>query len=358
MLIHEGVFSGRELKEYGIKGVDDHDFVDARVEVVGGRTIRAELLDPTKGRGRSYFQAPFVKCGKSLYASIGVAAMAWDTEQRINRLMHIFEHNVDWASRPPMLRNRSAFDNPADAGLVVPGGQYDVEENHGISGNIPDAARPVTTVSGQYHLIMTQVGQMLQLADNDVGIPAFAYGTSSNMGKSSLGEFTQRVSGALRTVKGLAIYEDFFFIRPCFTQMFDDLLDKNKELRVGSDINVQVRGLTGLLSADAKQTRQAELAPMVIQGAQQGIMPPQAGQYAVRQLLESAGFPVDELGMTDPVTDNALAVAAQMPAPNAGNPASTQAPQLDGRSGPIPNSNVAAPNGQNQANLAQVSPIV
>lgn len=356
MLIHEGYFTGKELAEYGITKVDSLEYVNARVEVVGGRTIRCELIESKEGTGRTYFQSPFNKCGSGLYDALGIAAMVWDTEQRINRLMHLFEHNVDWASRPPMLRNRSAYDNPNDAEEILPGGQYDVEERFGTTGSMPDAARPVKTVSAQYQLIMSQVGQLLQLADNDTGIPAFAYGTSSNFGRSSLGEFTQRVSGSLRTVKGLAMHEDFYFIEPCFTQMFDDLLDSDPELRVGSDINVVVRGMTGLLNEDMKESRQQEILPLILQGGQQGLVPPQVSQYAVRQMLESAGFPVDELGMSDPIMDNAIAVAAGIPVTTAGA-ASQQAPTLDGRSGPIPQANYASPEGLNQDNLAQIGPM-
>lgn len=356
MLIHEGFFTGRELGEYGIKGIDKHDYVDARVEVVGGRAIRVKLLDPKKGEGRTYYQAPFAKTGDGLYDALGLGAKLWDTEQRINRLMHMFEHNIDWATRPAMLRNRSAFDSPNDAALIVPGGQYDVEERFGVTGNMPDAARLVQNVSSQYHLIMSQVNALLQQADNDSGIPAFAYGTGNDMGKSSLGEYTQRVSGSLRTVKSLALHEDISFIEPCFTQMFDDLLDDEPDLRVGADINVMVRGMTGLLSEDAKERRQNEVLPLILQSVQTGLVPPQAAQYAVRQLLDSAGFPVDELNMADPVTDNALAVAASMPAPNQSSPGGQQVPNIDARSGPIPQSNVATPGGLNQANLAQTGP--
>lgn len=355
MLIHEGYFSGQELADMGITGVDLLDYKSARVEVVGGRTIRCELIESVKGTGRTYYQAPFNMTGPGIYDSIGLAAMVWDTEQRINRLLHLFESNVDWASRPPLLRNASAFNNPGDAANIYPGGQFDVEESFGVTGSMPDAVRPMNAVSAQYHLIMTQVNALLQLADNDAGIPAFAYGTASNYGRSSLGEYTQRVSGSLRTVKGLAMHEDFYFIEPCFTKLYDDMLDSDPELRKGADINVVVRGMTGLLKEDMKATRQEEVLPLLLQGAQSGLVTPEAAQYGVRQLLDAAGFPVDELGMRDPVIDNALAVAASMPAPGAA-PGGQQVPQLDGRSGPIPEGNVASPAGMNQANLAQVGP--
>lgn len=356
MLIHEGFFSGDELAEMGITGVDGMDYVSACVEVVGGRTIRCKLLDSKDGPGRTYFQAPFKRTGKGVYDSIGMAAMLWDSEQRINRLLHIFEHNVDWAARPPIMRNRSAFDNPNDAATVAPNGQYDVEERFGVTGSMPDALRTMNTVSAQYHLILTQVNAILQQADNESGIPAFAYG-AQDYGRASLGEFSQRMTNALRTVKGLALQEDFHFIEPCFTALFDSEIDKDEELREGQDVNVVIRGLTGLLQEDVRAQRQQQIIPMVLQLGAQGQVTPQVQQFAIRQLLEGAGFPVDALGMENPIIDNAIAVAATMPTGGV-VPMSQQVPQLDGRSGAQAMSNTAQPDGgMAPANLMQVGPI-
>lgn len=354
LLIHEGFFSGGELADMGITGIDTLSYVSARVEVCGGRTIRCSLIEIPDGEGRTYFQAPFARKGTNLYDAIGMGAMLWDSEQRVNRLMHIFEHNIDWAARPPVMRNKSAFDNPADASQIRPGDQYDVEERFGVTGSMPDAIRTMNPVSAQYHLIMTQVGAILRQADEDCGIPAFAY-SSQDFGRSSLGEYTQRLSNALRTVKGLALQEDIHFVEPAFTNLFHYEMEHDPELRVGQDINVMIRGMTGLLKEDVAAQRQEAVLPLILQGGQTGLVPQPAVEYAVRQLLEQAGFPVDALGLTDPVIDNALAVAAQMPTQGV-TPATQQAPTLDGRSGIIPQENIAQPNGM--SNLSQTGPIL
>lgn len=352
ILIHEGYFSGDELREYGIDGLEPHDMYSARVEVCAWRTIRCQLLEYPKGPGRTYSQVPFVPTGKNLYDAIGMGAMLWDEEQRVNRLMHLFEHNIDWATRPPVMANKAAFSTPSDADLITPGGQYDVEERFGTTGSMPDAMRTMNPISAQYHLIMTQVGALLRQADESCGVPAFAY-SSQDFGRSSLGEYTQRMSNALRTIKGLAQNEDFFFVEPAFTELFRHEMLADPDLTVGQDINVVIRGMTGLLREDIAAQRQQAILPMIINGANQGLVPEEAVRYAVRQMLEQAGFPVDALGMSDPVIDNALAVAANQPLPG-GLPAGQQVPQLDGRSGPIPNANFASPDGL--SNLSQSGP--
>lgn len=356
ILIHEGYFSGSELADYGIHGIDTLDYMSARVEIVGGRTIRCLLIKEPEGETRTYFGAPFVELGSSHFDYVGLAGMLWDTEQRVNRLLHTFEHNVDWSARPPVLYNPGAFSDPNDARNLQPGFGYGVEERFGATGSMPDALRTMNTVSAQYHLIMTQISGFLRMADEDCGIPAFAY-SAQDFGRSSLGEYTQRVSNALRTIKGMAINEDMRLIEPMFTGLFQYLMINEPELRDGQDINLQVRGITGLLKEDLQAQKQQQILPSLLGARSQGVPNLEKPiEYAIRQLLEQAGFPIDALGLTDPVIENALAVAANQPVQGV-TPAGPQAPTLDGRSGNIPASNVVQPNGVQSYNLNQISPI-
>ena len=351
VLIHEGFFSGDELAEYGVPGIDRMEYVSARVEVCGWRTIRCSLQRMPHANGRTFFMSPFSKIGSNLQDCLGLAAMLWDTEQRVNRLMHLYEHNADWASRPPVLTNPSAFSNPNDANSIVPGGQYHVEDRFGATGSMPEPLRAMRTVSAQYHLLMSQVGLLLRQADEDCGIPAFAYG-AQDFGRSSLGEYSQRMSNALRTIKQAALNEDIYFIEPGFRGLFHYTLDEFPDLREGQDVGIMVRGMTGLLREDATARAMASVAPVVL-GDQTGIVPQEVKEYALRQLLEQAGYPVDALGMDNPVIENALAVAANMPAPGF-VPGGQQVPQLDGRSR-VPSANVASPMGQSNIGIPSPS---
>ena len=345
LLRHEGLFSGGELREYGISGYDTLDYVTARVEIVGNRTIRCQVKEMPGGFERSYFGAPFSQIGNNHHDVLGMAAMLWDTEQRLNRFMHLFEHNADWASRPPRMVNPTVFANPLDARNIVPGGEYEVEDRFATSGSMPEPIRNMNAVSAQYHLLMTQVHALTRQADEDCGIPAYAYG-AQDYGRSSLGEFSQRMSNALRTVKQAALNEDIHLIEPTFSGLFRYIMETDDELRAGQDVNLVVRGMTGLLQEDQKTKHQQQLIPMILQMAQGNVVPKQAGDYAVRVLLEQAGFPVDALGLSDPVIENALAVAAASPLPGY-TVGGQQVPPLDGRSA-VPAQNVAAPNGASQ----------
>lgn len=360
LLIHEGFFSGDELREYGINGLDALDYVSAHIEVCGGRTIRCQLIGMPGGAAeRSYYAAPFNKIGDNLYDVLGMGGMLWDSEQRVNRIMHLFEHNIDWAARPPIMTNPNVFENPSDARNIVPGGQYGVEDRFGASAAMPEPIRPMHAVSAQYHLLMSQVGAILRQADEDCGIPAFAYG-AQDFGKSSLGEYSQRMTNALRTIKQAALNEDIYFIEPAFKGLFNHLMTTEKDIASGQDVNVMVRGMTGLLLEDQKIQRQQAVLPLLLQAGGQPqpgaepIVPELAVRYAVRQLLDQAGFPVEALGMSDPEIDNALAIAAGQPLSGA-TPGGPQVPRVDGRSGAQAVANTAAPSGASPISIPSPS---
>ena len=351
LLIHEGFFSGDELAEHGITGIDSLDYVSARVEICGSRTIRCTVQKMPNAAGRTYFMSPFAKIGSNLLDCIGMGAMLWDTEQRVNRFMHLYESNADWATRPPAMVNPSVFEEPSDADRIVPGGQYKVEDRFGSTGSMPEPLRAMRGVSAQYHLIMSQVGQLLRQADEDCGIPAFAYG-AQDFGRSSLGEYSQRMSNALRTIKQASLNEDIYFIEPGFRGLFEYVMEEFDDVRPGQDVGLMIRGMTGLLKQDATIQAMSQVTPVVMSD-QTGIVPQQVKEYALRQLLEQAGFPVDALGLSNPLIENAMAVAANQPLPGFA-PGGPQVPRLDGRSG-VPSTNVASPQGLSNAAIPSPS---
>lgn len=355
MLIHEGFLSGSELSEMGITGVSDTEYVNAEVVVVGGRTIKCKLLKSPDGTERTYYGVPFIRFGKGIWDVLGMAAMLWDTEQRINVLMHTYEYNLEWASRPPMLVNQDAF---ADSAMVTdpqPGQVYEVSQDALLAtgGRIPDPMRAISGPTAQYHLLYTQIQALMRAADEECGIPAFAYG-AQDFGRASLGEYSQRMSNALRTIKEAALEEDANFIEPAFENMFARILQDEPELAEGQDVNLQVRGLTGLLAEDQQKTSARDTLGMLVNLSNRpGLVDDTALKYGVRAFLESSGFPVEALGISDPTIDRALAVAAANAATEGASATGAlssaldrpQVPQVDGRSGGIPVAAVADASG-------------
>jgi hypothetical protein len=290
---------------------------------------------------RTYSIIPFHKIGSGVYDVAGIPHVIRDYEEQINTLMLLFENNISWATMPPMMKNSTVFSNPADASNILPGQQYEISDMY-TGGTSPDPLRSMKTVSAQYHLIMSEIHALIKLADSASGIPSFAY-SGQDYGKSSLGEFSARLSSAMRIVKEAALAEDTA-LENSWKALFHWLLENEHSFAEGMDVDLQIRGVTGLLAEEELTRSRQVVMGMVMQGVDRGTIPKEVEQFVVRRELEAAGIPSVALGLDDAILDNAAAVANTMPA-QAVMPGG-QIPQLDGRSNQgMPQGAVLSPSG-------------
>jgi hypothetical protein len=189
---------------------------------------------------------------------------------------------------------------------------------------------------------MSEINAIIKMADSASGIPSFAY-SGQDYGKSSLGEFSARLSSAMRIVKEAAMLEDTA-LEPSWRALFHWLMENEPSFAEGMDVDLQLRGITGLLEEESiTRSRQAVMG-MVMTGVDRGTVPKEVEQFVVRRELEAAGIPSVALGMDDALLDNAAAIAAGMPE-QAIMPGG-QIPQLDGRSNQgMPQGAVLSPSG-------------
>ena len=345
MAVHEGFFSGQDLEKIGVKGVGPLDSVNAHIVICGGHTILCEAEKAPGGIDRTYSIIPYQRVGTGIYDVVGIPHVIRDYEQQVNVLMAIFENNIAWSSMPPILKNSTVFKNPSDAASILPGQQYEVADMY-TGASSPEPLRAMRTVSAQYHLIFSEINAIIKLADSASGIPSFAY-SGQDYGKSSLGEFSARLSSAMRIVREAAMNEDIA-LENSWRALFNWLMENEPGFAAGNDVDLQLRGLSGLMSEEeATRNRQAVLGT-IMTGVDRGTIPKEVEQYALRQQLEAAGVPTQQLGMQNDILDNAFAASASMPS----QPMmpQNQIPALDGRStGGMPQGAVSAPNGAETA---------
>jgi hypothetical protein len=340
LCIHEGFFNGQDLEKIGVTGIKATDTVNAHVVICGGMTILCEAEKAPGGLDRTYSIIPFQVIGTGIYDVVGIPHVIRDYEEQVNTLMQVFENNIAWATMPPLMKNSTVFKNPSDAINIAPGQQYEIADMY-TGGATPDPLRSMRTVSAQYHLIMSEINAIIRMADSASGIPSFAY-SGNDYGKSSLGEFSARLSSAMRIVKEAALMEDTA-LEGSWRALFNHLMENEKGFAEGMDVDLQIRGITGLLSEEeVTRSRQAVLG-MVMTGVDRGTIPKEIETFAVRRELEAAGIPAAELGMDSAILDSATASAAGMPTPVMG---AGQIPQLDGRSNQgMPQGAVLSPSG-------------
>lgn len=342
VLYHEGLVTGADLQDYGETGYDATKVYHVAVEVVCGRTIRCEVQDPTKSMPRSYASTKYDDLGPGVWNAVGVPGILHDSQTRLNRLWHAWEHNLSWSSMPPRMVNKQGLQHASEAQSIAPGGSYEVNDMLGL-GNIPDPIRPIQAVSSQYHLILTQMQAIIRQADAEVGVPDLS--DMSTFGRGSLGELSARVSQAVRRVRNAAFSEDRS-MKAIWQVLFEYVLEENKGLIDNADLDMNYLGVVGLLGAEQEKRAKTERLQLTLQGIQTGLVPKEAGEFVMTDLLQDMGLPTEALGMTNPLTESAIAIATSTGAPIQGT-GMNMVPQLDGRSGAMAGVQgaIAQPNG-------------
>jgi hypothetical protein len=339
---HEGYVTGRDLQDYGLTGYETSQTYNVRAEICCGRTIRMEVDNPTSALPRAYAATKYEDLGPGVWNAVGVPGILHDTQERVNVLYHIWENNIDWSMRPPLQTNPEALKNPADARMIRPGGKYEVSDLLG-PGVSPDPIRTIRGPSAQYQILYPLIQQLIRQADAEVGVPDLA--DMSTFGRGSLGELSARVSQAVRRVRNAAFSEDRS-MKSIWHVLFEYVLEENPEAVENADLDMNYIGVVGLLAQEQERKAKMDRLMLATQATQQGVAPPEVAKFAYQDLLRDMGVPTAELGMEDPLTANAIALAMQA-GPSVVGSGMNMVPSLDGRSGAMGNipTAVAAPNG-------------
>ena len=342
VIYHEGLVSGSDLQDYGLTGYDATTNYHIIAEVVGNYTIRCEVQDPKLALPRSYAGTKYDDLGPGVWNAIGVPGILHDSQTRLNRLWHVWEDNLQWSAMPPVMVNKHGLQNASEASNIVPGGRYEVNDMLGM-GNVPDPIRPIRAVSAQYHLILSQMQAVIRQADAEVGVPDLS--DMSTFGRGSLGELSARVSQAVRRVRNAAFSEDRS-MKAIWQVLFEYVLGENKGLIDEADLDMNYLGVVGLLSAEQEKRAKIERMQLTMNGIQSGMVPREAGQFVMTDLLQDMGLPTDALGMANPMTESAIAIATAQGGLASGM-GMNMVPQLDGRSGAMAGVQgaIAQPNG-------------
>ena len=347
VIYHEGFVTGHDLQEFGLTGYEASEQFNVIAEVCCGRTIRLEVKSPTEVLPRSYAVAKYEDLGHGIWNAIGIPGILQNTQDRINVLLHCFENNVDWALRPPMMMNPDALKNPSEIMNVRPGAKAEISDLLG-PGVSPDPIRVVRGPTSQFQILYPLIQSIIRQADSEVGVPTLA--SMTDYGRGSLGEFSARISGAVRRVRNAAYAEDRSMGK-IWHVLFEYVLEENPELVAEIDLDMNYVGVVGLLAQESERRAKMERLQLVMNGMQSGMVPKEVGDFVFQDILSDMGVPTDALGMTNPVIDNAVAIAMQgglvQPGGGAGAGNLGGAPQLDGRSGAMASvpTAVAAPNG-------------
>ena len=327
------------------ESLKNKEYVDCEFIITENQIIYAKIEEIME---RSYYDIPFIKTDNNVWGSIGIAARLYDTEYRINNLLHSLEMNIAYSIDPINVVNDSLVtsdiqDRPNPGAML-----HYSEEARMTSGN-QSAFNPVYLSQPQYAQIMNIISDLIRKADDESLIPSYAFSNGYQSSRTSLGEIKLKMDNAFRSVKEIFLQEDVCFLTPCLESMFRRIVSTEaKKLKIDTDyldLDLKIRGLIGILEEDSYKLKAEEMFQKFAQFFGSGLLDPMVEKYLINNYLSAFNIPLNALGVEDPVLGNAISYSMNLfnqgrySTMRATSQASMNA-QVDGRSGAMPDPGV------------------
>lgn len=325
VLRHYGLFSGKELKKYGITSIDDDQFYEACVSVVGRHTIQAYISPNPNVNIRPVYTASFESTVDRI-PGISICQKVRDVERAYLQTLRFMMVNAGFAAGPVGEVDYSRIQRymqPEDVGRIAAMTMYPVDPD--MSGGAAPAHRfqNITSNMGGF---MNVSQYFMDLADRITQIPASIHGEPVGTGANRTFRGMAMLYGnAIKPIQSAIGNMDVGMFTPMGTLMYNYNMRYSNDNSVKGDAKVQAQGATGLIGKEvAKQNAFDTLQLIATAGsAAQGIINPNIMKWAVENALKASGVPVDELSTMPSAMPQQ---PPQGPAPQGGQPAQEPAP--------------------------------
>lgn len=335
VLVHQGQISGRELAEHGITGFDAHESVETRIEVVGRRTIRAMVQKVPNGR-RTAYSTSYKKGSAAVYGH-SPAMIMYDAEKQANQLLYYAMVSAQKSRGPVLEINGSAFSDPAgieERGLEA----YDMFIRDRLTtvtnGGRHDQAITPHTIGGPFMQLWQTFQARLKVAEEESGLYGIWGGNPQAFGAGkTLGGLAMIFNAQNTVVQDYVMNLDEDIVEPAVQAQADYNLEfhpRRKDFE--ADVFIKARGALGALAKEVKEAQQGETLQLMMQGAQQGLVPLDAAKSAFRDYLIARGADPDEL--PDPTDAESAASQGLVGAPAQPGAGPAAPAGIDRRSGP------------------------
>lgn len=310
-LIHQGLFSARELHDAGITGHGDGlELMNVAVEVVGGRVIRLNVLKhPTSQR--EYYSASYKKVNDTPYG-ICPAMILHDRQREVNWLMYAKNRNAWQASGPSVVFNGAMFRDTENVKLS-PFSQHwadtrGMTQNGGNSWGVHQV-----DVKPMFAALHEEIRRTMVLSDEECGVPALFSGLSrGGVGQTTLGgAVLQKTQGELG-LDDAVINLDIGIIQPmCMNQYYNNLKLEKDVKNIRGDLNIIGRGINGLKDKELEQRLVTGALPLLMQSQANGLIPTEMLTGALKQYFDNSGIDSSALGSAGAQAEMAALGGAQ-----------------------------------------------
>lgn len=303
VLIHYGYFKGSELRDYGVTDVDDREFYNAQVTVIGKNTIQVVVQKSPNLNIRPIFTTSFYKTQDRI-PSYSIAQRLRDVERAYMNSLRYLMLNAYNSSGPiteaDYTRLAKYMDN-SDLGKIVPNTVYLA------SADVPTsnpALRFYTVPSAvpQYQAMMSY---FMDLADRVTNIPAALHGIAVGSGANRTFRGAAMLQGnAVKAIQASVANIDEYIFKPMGELLYNYNMTYSDDDSVKGDCKIVACGATGLLQREINRQNSYEILQLVGSAGQQIMQMPKGPEiitWALKNVLGNMGIPKDLLDAQIPV---------------------------------------------------------
>lgn len=286
-VIHQGLFSGRELANCGKTGYREDEYYNVSVEVCQNELLRFDVL-PIENNTRNYYTAQHSKTNAG-FAGESILTKLHDIQNQLNIAVILRDRNYAMSSGPTLFLDASKLDRPQDT-RMMPYAMNLLAVDARTGG-----ANPIQQieVAAHYSQMDAHIESLKRQGDEISGVVSGLSGLGrSGIARTTLGGAVLDQTNGERMVNACVLNLDRQMIEPMIEALdADNILSKAiPKQYVRGDVIVIGRGINGLKEAELRGRLVTEALPLAMQANQAGKIPDETLDGALKTYFDSKGI--------------------------------------------------------------------
>lgn len=297
--------------------INPYEDYEATIRVCNGITFMIRMNEDLPVPHRGYYITSFSKIPGS-YAGEGVPMMVSDEQDELNMAARSRYYNAGMSAGPLAEVDVSRFPDNEIPESIQPWNVYPVTTNS-MQGNNQAPAIRFSNIPNNSNALTAVMEEIWDKMHRISGIPPYMYGDNRGAAQT-LGAFSLQYAGATKGIKTVISNIDQDVVESLITQMYYFLMVFHEDDSIKVDASVNVRGSSGLIAQEQRQSRPLELLQAL--GPVLAQLDPQKALALSNEVLTESGYDPSTFGTATGSAESELA-ARQV---------GVQQPQVDGRS--------------------------
>jgi hypothetical protein len=286
-----GAIDGWRLAEFGLTGLDSDASYEAVALKVGNYMIHARLnADPL---GRRNYSRSIYKPRTGSFWGRGVPKLMAATQDACNAVARHLINNVAIASGPQaVIKEIEDLAEGESVDAIVPWRIWQFNDSTNTRKSPIDFKQPQMNAE----ILMAVFRMFLDRADEETGIPKYAYGSgeAGGAGKTATG-LAMLMNSAARVLKKSILYVDKYIIRPMVVRAFNWNMLYVDDPNIKGDVIITAAGAMGLFVKEQQQIRLQEFLGQTNNPTDLEIIGKPGRAVLLRKSASGIGVPAEEV---------------------------------------------------------------